>query len=201
MGRRCFAYAADVSNRSDVQGVVDRILGDARRIDVLVNNAGILVPSLLQDLDEKLWDAHFDVNTKGVLFTCQSVLPHMRQRKSGRIVNIASIAGRQGVPTQGHYAASKAAVMTITRVLAQEVGMDGITVNAVCPGIILTEMGRNNLGSEAAIRHWEQATALKRLGQPEDVVGTVGFFCLGPGVLRDRPVPQRRWGHLLPLRE
>jgi 3-oxoacyl-[acyl-carrier protein] reductase len=56
--------------------------------------------------------------------------------------------------------------------------MDGITVNAVCPGIILTEMGRNNLGSEAAIRHWEQATALKRLGQPEDVVGTVGFFCL-----------------------
>ncbi len=107
---------------------------------------------------------------------CQAVLPHMRERGAGRIVNIASIAGRQGVPTQGHYAATKASVITLTRVFAQEVGADGITVNAVCPGIILTEMGKNNLGSEEAIRHWEGVTALKRLGQPEDVVGAVYFF-------------------------
>lgn len=175
-GRRAFALTADVSREDEVKRVVVDALAKAGRIDVLVNNAGILTPSLLQDLPERSWDAHFDVNAKGVWMMCKAALPHMRQRGSGRIVNIASIAGRQGVPTQGHYAATKAAVITLTRVFAQEVGMDGITVNAVCPGIILTEMGRNNLGSEEAIRHWEGVTALKRLGQPEDVVGAVYFF-------------------------
>ncbi len=175
-GRRAFAYTGDVSNKAEVESLVAKAIRDAGRIDVLVNNAGILMPSLLQDLSEQSWDAHFDVNTKGVFLMCQAVLPHMSDRKSGRIINIASIAGRQGVPTQGHYAATKAAVITITRVLAQEVGIYGITVNAVCPGIILTEMGKNNLGSDAAIRHWEGVTALKRLGQPEDVVGPVNFF-------------------------
>jgi len=175
-GRRPFAYSADVSSKADVERLTADAIRDAGRIDVLVNNAGILSPSLLQDLSEASWDAHFEVNAKGVWLLCQSVLPHMRARKSGRIVNIASIAGRQGVPTQGHYAATKAVVITLTRVFAQEVGMDGITVNAVCPGIILTEMGKNNLGSEDAIRHWEGVTALKRLGQPEDVIGAVYFF-------------------------
>jgi NAD(P)-dependent dehydrogenase (short-subunit alcohol dehydrogenase family) len=175
-GRRAFVEAMDVAAKDDVEGAFRRILERTGRIDVLVNNAGILKPSTLENLSEKDWDAHVAVNAKGVLFCCQAVLPSMRKRKSGRIVNIASIAGRQGVATQGHYAATKAAVITLTRVLAQEVGADGITVNAVCPGIILTEMGRNNLGSEEAIRHWEQVTALKRLGMPEDIVGPVLFF-------------------------
>ena len=176
LGRRAFARTADVSSKAAVADLVAAVLGEAGRIDVLVNNAGILAPALLQDLSEQSWDAHFDVNTKGVWMMCQAVLPQMRERRSGRVRNLASIAGRQGVPTQGHYAATKAAVITLTRVFAQEVGADGVTVNAVCPGIILTEMGKNNLGSEEAIRHWEGVTALKRLGQPEDVVGPVYFF-------------------------
>jgi meso-butanediol dehydrogenase / (S,S)-butanediol dehydrogenase / diacetyl reductase len=175
-GHKAYAKSMDVASKASVDACVQSILEDAGRIDVLVNNAGILRPSLLQDLSEKSWDDHFNVNAKGVLLMCQAVLPHMRARKSGRIINIASIAGRQGVPTQGHYAATKSTVITLTRVLAQEVGMDGITVNAICPGIILTEMGRNNLGSEAAIRHWEEVAALKRLGAPEDIVGPVCFF-------------------------
>lgn len=174
--RKAYVYTLDVSNKAQIDATVRTALTDAGRIDVLVNNAGVLKPSLLQDLDEKTWDAHFDVNVKGVLLMCQAVMPHMRERKSGRVINIASIAGRQGVATQGHYAATKSAVITLTRVLAQEAGMDGVTVNAICPGIILTEMGRNNLGSEAAIRHWEEVAALKRLGKPEDVVGPVVFF-------------------------
>jgi 3-oxoacyl-[acyl-carrier protein] reductase len=174
--RKAYVYTLDVSNKAQIDATVHTALADASRIDVLVNNAGVLKPSLLQDLDEKTWDAHFDVNVKGVLLMCQAVMPHMRARKSGRVINIASIAGRQGVATQGHYAATKSAVITLTRVLAQEAGMDGVTVNAICPGIILTEMGRNNLGSEAAIRHWEEVAALKRLGTPEDVVGPVVFF-------------------------
>ncbi|MET3580061.1 3-oxoacyl-[acyl-carrier protein] reductase [Mesorhizobium robiniae] len=175
-GRKAYIYTMDVSSKHEVEATTAALLRDAGRIDVLVNNAGILKPSLLQDLDEGSWDAHFDVNAKGVLLMCQAVLPHMRARKSGRVVNIASIAGRQGVPTQGHYAATKATVITLTRVLAQEVGMDGVTVNAICPGIILTEMGKNNLGSDEAIRHWEEVAALKRLGYPEDIIGPVCFF-------------------------
>jgi NAD(P)-dependent dehydrogenase (short-subunit alcohol dehydrogenase family) len=175
-GRKAWVEPMNVSNKAEVDAAFGRIIEKAGKIDVLVNNAGILKPSTLENLSEKDWDAHMDVNTKGVLLTCQAVLPSMRKRKSGRIVNIASIAGRQGVATQGHYAATKAAVITLTRVLAQEVGMDGITVNAICPGIILTEMGKNNLGSDEAIRHWEQVTALKRLGMPEDLVGPLLFF-------------------------
>ena len=175
-GRKAYVYTMDVSKKREIEATVGALLEASGSIDVLVNNAGILKPSLLQDLDEASWDAHFDINAKGVLMMCQAVLPHMRARKSGRVINIASIAGRQGVPTQGHYAATKAVVITLTRVLAQEVGMDGVTVNAICPGIILTEMGKNNLGSEAAIRHWEDVAALKRLGAPEDVVGPVLFF-------------------------
>ncbi|MFQ6776724.1 SDR family NAD(P)-dependent oxidoreductase [Cereibacter sphaeroides] len=175
-GRRAFVETVDVSDRAAVFAAMARIEKAAGGIDVLVNNAGILKPARLEDLSEADWDAHMDVNVKGVLSCCQAVLPGMRARKAGRIVNIASIAGRQGVPTQGHYAATKAAVITLTRVLAQEAGMDGITVNAICPGIILTEMGKNNLGSDEAIRHWEEVAALKRLGAPEDIVGPVLFF-------------------------
>jgi NAD(P)-dependent dehydrogenase (short-subunit alcohol dehydrogenase family) len=175
-GHRAYAKLTDVASKESVNACVWSVLEEAGRIDVLVNNAGILRPSLLQDLSEKSWDDHFNINAKGVLLMCQAVLPHMRARKSGRVINIASIAGRQGVPTQGHYAATKSTVITLTRVLAQEVGMDGVTVNAICPGIILTEMGRSNLGSEAAIRHWEEVAALKRLGAPEDIVGPVCFF-------------------------
>lgn len=174
--RKAYLYLLDVSDRAQIDEMTQRALAEAGRIDVLINNAGVLKPSLLQDLDEQTFDLHFDVNVKGVLMMCQAVAPHMRARKSGRIVNIASIAGRQGVATQGHYAATKSAVITLTRVLAQEVGMDGVTVNAICPGIILTEMGRNNLGSEEAVRHWEDVAALKRLGKPEDIVGPALFF-------------------------
>ncbi len=174
--RMAHIFHVDVSKKANVEAMVKVALEEAGRIDVLVNNAGILKPALLQDIDEASWDAHFDVNVKGVLSMCQAVMPHMRKRKSGRVINIASIAGRQGVPTQGHYAATKSAVITLTRVLAQEAGMDGVTVNAICPGIILTEMGRNNLGSDAAVKHWEDVAALKRLGTPEDIVGPACFF-------------------------
>lgn len=175
-GRKCLALPLDVTNKGIVESVVGQATDAFGQIDILVNNAGILVPKQLEELDEKTWDAHFDVNAKGVLLCTNAVLPQMRQRKSGRIINIASIAGRQGVPTQGHYAATKATAITLTRVYSQEVGMDGITVNAICPGIILTEMGKNNLGSQENIDHWTNVAALKRLGDPDDIVGPAVFF-------------------------
>jgi 3-oxoacyl-[acyl-carrier protein] reductase len=176
LGRKCWTHALNVTDKSAIEEVVAMATKAAGGIDILVNNAGILKPSTLEELSEDDWDAHFNVNGKGVLLMTNAVLPQMRKRKAGRIINIASIAGRQGVPTQGHYAATKSTAITLTRVYAQEVGMDNITVNAICPGIILTEMGRKNLGSAEAIQHWQDVAALKRLGDPTDVVGPAVFF-------------------------
>lgn len=171
LGRICRFVAMDVTDKASVEAAVT----EAGRIDILVNNAGILKAQRLEDLSEASWNAHFDVNAKGVLLVTNAVLPQMRARKAGRIINIASLAARQGIPTEGHYAATKAAVVTLTRVYAQEVGMDGITVNAICPGIILTEMAKNKLvGAER--EQWTQATSLKRLGEPADVAGAAVFF-------------------------
>lgn len=175
-GQECLNRTLDVTQKKQAEDVVADATETMGRIDILVNNAGILKPAKLEDLDEETWDAHFDVNAKGVLLMTNAILPQMRARKSGRIINIASIAGRQGVETQGHYAATKATAITLTRVYSQEVGADGITVNAICPGIILTEMGKNNLGSQEAIDHWSNVAALKRLGDPSDVVGPAVFF-------------------------
>lgn len=175
-GRRCWAFHVDVTSAEQIAAMVSDLVTAVGTIGILVNNAGVLLPSRLEDLSEESWDRHFDVNAKGILLMTNAVLPHMRRRKTGRIINIASIAGRQGVPTQGHYAATKATAITLTRVYAQEVGEDGITVNAICPGIILTEMGMNNLGSQEAVDHWSSVAALKRLGDPEDIVGPCVFF-------------------------
>lgn len=170
-GQSCRFVPMNVTDKASIEGAVKA----AGQIDILVNNAGILKAQPLEELSESDWDAHFDVNAKGVLLVTNAVLPQMRARKSGRIINIASLAARQGIATEGHYAATKAAVVTLTRVYAQEVGEDGITVNAICPGIILTEMAKNKLVG-ADREHWTQATSLKRLGDPADVAGAAVYF-------------------------
>jgi NAD(P)-dependent dehydrogenase (short-subunit alcohol dehydrogenase family) len=174
--RRAFALYADVSDKKQVKQMVDAAIAEAGQIDAVVNNAGILIARSVDELDESEWDAVLDVNAKGTFFVIQAVLPHMKARRYGRIVNIASIGGKHGAPLQAHYSASKAAVMGFTRVLAQEIGPFGITANAVCPGIIVTEMGRTNLEDPAVAQQWIDKTALARLGQPEDVAGPVCFF-------------------------
>jgi 3-oxoacyl-[acyl-carrier protein] reductase len=175
-GGRAVALHADVSDRAQVHAMVAAALAHTGRIDALVNNAGILIPGTVADLPEADWDAVLDVNAKGTFLVVQAVLPHMRARKYGRIVNIASIGGKHGAPGQAHYSASKAAVMGFTRVLAQEVGADGITANCICPGIIVTEMGKTNLSDPANVARWVGITALRRLGLPEDVAGPVCFL-------------------------
>lgn len=175
-GRRCFVAFADVSKKVEVTAMVEQAINAAGQVDTVVNNAGILSSSSVEQLEEEQWDAILDVNAKGTFLVIQALLPHMRARHYGRIVNIASIGGKHGAPLQAHYSASKAAVMGFTRVLAQEVGADGITANCVCPGIIVTEMGRTNLADQANVDKWTAMTALRRLGQPDDVAGAVVFF-------------------------
>lgn len=176
MGRRVEVAFADVSDREEVEAMARKALDAFGRIDALVNNAGILIAGEVDGLPEASWDAVMDINAKGSFMVIQSLLPSMKKRGYGRIVNIASIGGKHGAPQQAHYSASKAAVMGFSRVLAQEVGPLGITVNCVCPGIILTDMGRVNLDDPAVREAWQEKTAMARIGAPEDVVGPVAFF-------------------------
>ena len=175
-GRRALIVYADVSNKADVEAMVKKTADAFGRIDAIVNNAGILIASDVEHLKEEHWDSVLDVNAKGTFLVVQAVLPYMKQQKYGRIVNIASIGGKHGAPEQAHYSASKAAVMGFTRVLAQEVGTYGITANCICPGIILTDMGRVNLDDLAVRQSWQEKTAMRRIGNPEDVVGPVAFL-------------------------
>ncbi|UDF33043.1 UNVERIFIED_ORG: SDR family oxidoreductase (plasmid) [Roseateles sp. XES5] len=176
LGRRAVTVLADVSDRAAVETMVKTAIEAFGHIDVVVNNAGILIAGDVDGLKEEYWDSVMDVNAKGTFLVIQSLLPTMKARRYGRIVNIASIGGKHGAPSQAHYSASKAAVMGFTRVLAQEVGVDGITANCVCPGIILTDMGRVNLDDPEIRKSWQDKTAMRRIGDPEDVVGAVAFF-------------------------
>ena len=175
-GRRCFETLADVSKKAEVTAMVNQAIAHMGQVDVVVNNAGILISNTVEALEEEQWDSVLDVNAKGTFLVTQALLPHMRARRYGRIINIASIGGKHGAPLQAHYSASKAAVMGFTRVLAQEVGPDGITANCVCPGIIVTDMGRTNLADQANVDKWVGVTALRRLGQADDVAGPVAFL-------------------------
>ncbi|MFB2553132.1 SDR family NAD(P)-dependent oxidoreductase [Ensifer soli] len=176
LGRKALTVLADVSSKTEVEAMAAEIKAAFGHLDAVVNNAGILIAGEVDGLKEEYWDSVMDVNAKGTFLVVQSVLPMMKAAKYGRIVNIASIGGKHGAPEQAHYSASKAAVMGFTRVLAQEVGVDGITANCVCPGIIMTDMGRVNLDDPAIRKMWQDKTALRRIGDPEDVVGAVAFL-------------------------
>lgn len=175
-GQAALAITANVADESSVTNMAEVAFTRFGRIDVLVNNAGILIPSPIVEITAKIWENVMDVNAKGTFFVTRTLLPSMRKNNYGRIINIASIGGKHGAPGQAHYSASKAAIMGFTRVLAQEVGKDGITANCICPGIIVTDMGRTNLKDQAEIEHWTSITALRRLGRPQDVAGPVCFL-------------------------
>ncbi|MBK1865237.1 SDR family NAD(P)-dependent oxidoreductase [Aestuariivirga sp. YIM B02566] len=176
-GVRAVALHADVSAKAEVEAMVAKAVAELGSIHAVVNNAGILIASPVETLAEAHWDSVMDVNAKGTFLVIQAVLPLMKKQAYGRICNIASIGGKHGAPEQAHYSASKAAVMGFTRVLAQELGPIGITANCVCPGIILTDMGRVNLDDPQIRAAWSAKTAMARIGDPEDVVGPVAFFC------------------------
>ncbi|PKP75194.1 MAG: 3-oxoacyl-ACP reductase [Alphaproteobacteria bacterium HGW-Alphaproteobacteria-6] len=177
MGRRVEELHADVSDKAQVQAMAAAAVAALGTVHAVVNNAGILRASDVEHCPEDYWDSVMDVNAKGTFLVVQALLPVMKAQGYGRICNISSIGGKHGAPEQAHYSASKAAVMGFTRVLAQEVGALGITANCVCPGIILTDMGRVNLDDPAISDAWKARTAMARIGAPEDVAGPVAFFC------------------------
>ena len=152
LGRRAVAVRADVTSWADAQAMVARTVAELGRLDIAVNNAGVISIAPVATLSEEAFDRVLAVNVKGVFLSCKAELPVMQERGYGRIVNIASVAGKNGFPGLSHYCASKFAVIGFTNSLAKEVAQQGITVNAICPGIIGTEMWRGEHGLAEAMR-------------------------------------------------
>jgi NAD(P)-dependent dehydrogenase (short-subunit alcohol dehydrogenase family) len=167
---------ADVSKSPDTDRMVEKTLKEFGRLDILVNNAGInFLTPILEEVNEEEWDRVFAVNVKGTYFCIRAALNPMKNQKWGRIINMGSIAGKQGGPASGvHYCASKAAVMCMTKQFARYLAPFGITVNSIAPGVIDTEMGRF-LGAEA-IQRTIHLTPLGRLGTPKDVAHAALFL-------------------------
>ncbi|BCP52396.1 3-oxoacyl-ACP reductase [Kaistia sp. 32K] len=175
-GGQCEIVYCDVSNPSSVEAMAQEVLAKAGRLDVLVNNAGVRSVHTAENIEPDEWDRMFAVNTKGTFLVTKAFLAHFTANGRGRVINIASIGGKLGGPTETHYCASKGAVVNFTQGLAREVAKSGITVNAVCPGVIATEMGRTHLEDPETLRKVLEKTAMGRVGNPEDVVGAVAFF-------------------------
>lgn len=140
LGRRAIAINADVSKSGKVAQAVKQTIDELGSIDILVNAAGVVSVSTVESMEEEAWDLTMNVNAKGVFLFSKAVIPYMKQRKWGRIINVASIAGKSGFPGLPHYCASKFAVVGFTNSLAKELARDNITVNAICPGIVRTQM-------------------------------------------------------------
>ncbi len=139
-GGKCLPVEADVSNQADVNRLVEASRNAFGKVDILVNNAGISKESPFMELSLSDWDEMLNINLMGVVYCTRAVLPEMRARREGAIINIASAAGLRGLPGSSAYSASKAAVIALTQSLGDEVGPDNIRVNVICPGPIKTEM-------------------------------------------------------------
>ena len=173
-GVKARSFQADVADKNAVNEMVKQIEADFGKITILVNNAGIAEQALFSDITEEMWDKMFDVNVKGAYNCTQAVLPHMIHNKYGRIINVSSMWGISGASCEVHYSASKAALIGFTKALAKEVGLSGITVNCVAPGVIATEM--NGHLSEEIMEELKNETPMGRIGSPEDVAEAILFL-------------------------
>ncbi|HOO90526.1 MAG TPA: SDR family NAD(P)-dependent oxidoreductase [Syntrophales bacterium] len=172
-------YNCDVTNKEKVDADVAQIIKDFGQIDILVNDAGFDKIELFLKLDPKWWDKLIDLNYKHFIYTNHAVLPHMVERKTGRIVNIGSDAGRGGSTGEAVYSGAKGAVIAFTKTIAREFARFQITSNCVCPGPTVTPMTIAQADEEFAgkiNRAVEGAIPLRRLGQPRDIANAVAFF-------------------------
>lgn len=171
-GGKAIAFQADVSKVDEVDGMVKEVKDKLGSIDVLVNNAGITRDTLLMRMKPEDWQAVIDLNLSGVFLCTRAIAKIMLKQKSGRIVNIASVAGQMGNPGQANYSAAKAGVIGLTKTVAKELASRGITVNAVAPGFIETDMTKDLKNTEEILKF----IPLGRYGKSEEVAGTIVFL-------------------------
>lgn len=176
LGRRALAVRCDVTDRSEVEAAVAQAVEELGSVDILVNNAGTLDHvGQLADQSLELWERDLRVNLTGAFNCAQAVWPHLRERRWGRIVNMASVAGTLGGFGQASYSTTKAGILGLTRTLAMEGGRHGITCNAIVPGIIGTEAF--HMANPAMNERIAGRTVFKRPGEPQDIANAVAFLC------------------------
>jgi 3-oxoacyl-[acyl-carrier protein] reductase len=175
-GGEAIAFHADVSQEAQVESLIKSAIDTWGRIDILVNNAGITRDTLLLRMKLEDWQSVINLNLTGVFLTTRAVSKVMLKQKSGRIINIASVAGQMGNPGQGNYSAAKAGVIGFTKTVAKEMASRGITVNAVAPGFIATDMTADLKNTDDILKF----IPLGRYGQPEDIAGMVRFLAADP---------------------
>lgn len=174
LGRKAWALAVDVSDAAAVNAAAEKILADCGKVDILINNAGVTRDGLLMRMSDADWDAVLNTNLKGAFLVTKAFTRSFVKQRSGRIINVASIIGLIGNAGQANYAASKAGLIGFTQSVAKELGSRGITVNALAPGFIETDM-------TAALSAELKAELLKRiplnsLGQPEDIANAALYL-------------------------
>lgn len=173
LGREAIAVQCNVSDSDAVQAMVKETIGQFGSVDILVNNAGITRDNLLMRMKEAEWDDVININLKGVFLCTKAVTRHMMKQRSGRIINISSIVGVSGNPGQANYVAAKSGVIGLTKTTAKELAPRGITVNAIAPGFISTDM-TDQLPEDVRNEMLKQIP-LSRFGDPQDIAKVVTF--------------------------
>ena len=175
LGGGSFAVEADVSDAQRIRAAVRAVLERTGRIDILVNNAGIAGPAApIWEQTDEAWQRNIAINLTGTFNCCRAVLPHMRERGYGRIVNIASIAGKEGNPNMSPYSATKAGIIALTKSVGKEVATEGICVNAVTPAVVQTQI-LDQL-TPAQVAYMTERIPMKRTGKPEEIAAVVHFL-------------------------
>lgn len=168
------AHQCDVSDKSQVDALVEKLVDEWERIDILVNNAGIVKDSLLATMDADAWENVINTNLNSVFYFCRAVTRPMMSQRSGRVINMSSVAAEFPNQGQANYAASKGGVQGLTRCMATELGKRGVTVNAIAPGFIETDM--TTAVRNAAEGEIKKMIPLRRLGRPEDISAAALFL-------------------------
>ena len=176
LGAECLIYKVDISQKEDILAMVDGVISRWGQIDILVNNAGIWTHGQIGDMDDHVWIETMKINLDGVFHFCNAVVPHMKKRKKGGIINVSSTAGVRGEAFHSHYAASKGALIAFTKSLAVELAPYGIHVNCVSPGWVDTDMCTEVFSEPGYREKIVESIPLKRIPDPEDIAGPILFL-------------------------
>ena len=177
-GIRCLLVKGDISKEATARQLIDTAIQTFGRVDILINNAGISEPKLLQELNFDVWKRTIDINLNSVFLTCRAAIPYMIEQRYGRIINIASQVGQKGAVEHCHYGAAKAGMIGFTKSLAREMGGYGITVNCIAPGPIRTQLSKQT--SQEWLEKKASELVIPRFGTIEEVIPSAIFLASEP---------------------